>query len=128
MKPLTLLFGAETSAHTGPPATPGEIALFEEGGRYVVRTDADSLSIYTFDRDTPGKSSCNQHCAENWRPILVHGDPRAVGSWTAIKRDDGRMQWAFKGKPVYTFVKDSAGRPSGDGMGGFHLLNLGPVN
>jgi predicted lipoprotein with Yx(FWY)xxD motif len=34
-----------------------------------------------------------------------------------IKRDDGAMQWAYKGKPLYTWTKDSkAGDITGDGF------------
>ena len=39
-----------------------------------------------------------------------------MGKWTAIKRDDGHMQWAYDGKPLYTFVMDKqAGDKTGDG-------------
>ncbi|MNH42286.1 Secreted repeat [compost metagenome] len=45
-----------------------------------------------------------------------NGDMAEEG-WSQIKRDDGSMQWAYKGKPVYTFVKDKkAGDMTGDGM------------
>ncbi|MEU8951790.1 hypothetical protein [Streptomyces sp. NPDC048489] len=27
-------------------------------------------------------------------------------AWTRITRADGTMQWAYDGKPLYTFVKD----------------------
>lgn len=34
-----------------------------------------------------------------------------------IKRDDGSMQWAYKGKPLYTFFKDkNPGDRTGDGF------------
>ena len=34
----------------------------------------------------------------------------------AIKRDDGKMQWAYDGKPLYTFVMDKkVGDMTGDG-------------
>ncbi len=34
-----------------------------------------------------------------------------------IKRDDGSMQWAYQGMPLYTFVKDTkAGDKTGDGV------------
>jgi predicted lipoprotein with Yx(FWY)xxD motif len=44
-----------------------------------------------------------------------------------VTRADGSLQWAFAGKPVYTFAKDAEGVPSGDGMGGaWHLLPTTP--
>ena len=34
-------------------------------------------------------------------------------------RDDGVRQWAYKGKPLYTWSKDTKpGDASGDGVGG----------
>ena len=34
-----------------------------------------------------------------------------------IKRDDGAMQWAYKGKPLYTWAKDTKpGDITGDGF------------
>ena len=45
------------------------------------------------------------------------------GDWSVVKRDDGSSQWAYKGKPVYTYAKDTAGKATGDGVGGvWHLV------
>ena len=50
-------------------------------------------------------------------PLLVFGDARATGDWTIIVREDGGKQWAFKGKPLYTWSKDTkAGDKTGDGV------------
>ena len=39
-----------------------------------------------------------------------------MGMWTVITRDDGSMQWAYKGKPLYTWHDDKkAGDVDGDG-------------
>ena len=38
----------------------------------------------------------------------------ASGDWSVVTRDDGSKQWAYKGKPLYTWVKDQkAGRQDG---------------
>ena len=69
------------------------------------------MTLYVFDRDAGGKSACNGPCAANWPPLLVVGDGKAAGDWTIIVRDDGGKQWAYKGKPLYTWSKDTkAGR------------------
>ena len=40
---------------------------------------------------------------------------RATGS--VVKRDDGSMMWAYKGKPLYLWAKDTkAGDVTGDGV------------
>jgi Uncharacterized protein conserved in bacteria len=48
-----------------------------------------------------------------------HGDGKASGDWTIVARDDGSKQWAFKGKPVYKYSKDTKpGAMTGDGFNG----------
>ena len=66
------------------------------------------MTLYTFDKDAGGKSMCNGPCAENW-PALVAGDAdKPAGDMTIVVRDDGKKMWAYKGKPLYTFKKDTA--------------------
>ncbi len=78
-------------------------------------TDAKGMTLYTFDRDAGGKSACNGPCATNWPPLMAAGDAKASGDWTVVTRDDGGKQWAYKGKPLYTWTKDTkAGDKTGD--------------
>jgi hypothetical protein len=34
-----------------------------------------------------------------------------MGLWSIVKRDDGRLQWAYKGSPVYTCFEDHPNEP-----------------
>jgi len=78
--------------------------------------DQKGMTLYTFDKDADGKSMCNGSCAESWPPLMAPADGKAAGEWTMIKRDDGKMQWAYDGKPMYTFKMDKkAGDMMGDG-------------
>jgi predicted lipoprotein with Yx(FWY)xxD motif len=78
---------------------------------------ANAHTLYTFDRDTPGKSACVAQCAVNWPPLLAPADAKAAGDWTLVTRDDGRKQWAYKGKPLYAWSKDARpGDRTGDGF------------
>lgn len=74
-----------------------------------VLTDPQGLTLYTFDRDTAGsgKSVCNGQCAVNWPPLLAQPGTSATGQYTIITRDDGSRQWAYRGKPLYRFAKDT---------------------
>ena len=76
------------------------------------------MTLYTFDRDTAaGKSACNGPCATNWPPLMVPAGASASGDWSVVTRDDGSKQWAYKGKPVYTWAKDTKpGDRTGDGF------------
>ncbi|MGY3258586.1 hypothetical protein BK635_27390 [Pseudomonas chlororaphis] len=78
--------------------------------------DHKGMTLYTFAKDSDGKSMCNDKCAANWPPLMAASGDKAMGEWTVIKRDDGSMQWAYDGKPLYTFVMDKkAGDMTGDG-------------
>ena len=71
-----------------------------------VLADPNGMTLYTYDKDSPGKSNCYGECAEYWPPVKAAADAKPVGDLTIIKRHDGTMQWADDGKPLYTFVKD----------------------
>ena len=75
--------------------------------------DASGKPLYTFARDTtPGKSACNGPCAAAWPPLPATATDKDSGDWTVVTRDDGSKQWAYKGQPLYTYVKDTAGQPA----------------
>ena len=79
----------------------------------------NKMTLYTFDRDAAGsgKSVCNGPCAGLWPPLAAAADAGAKGDWSVVTRDDGSRQWAFKGKPLYFWSKDSKpGDRSGDNV------------
>jgi predicted lipoprotein with Yx(FWY)xxD motif len=82
-------------------------------------TDPKGMTLYTYDKDTtPGKSACNGPCLAAWPALVATSDAKPTGDWTVVTRDDGGKQWAYKGKPLYTFAKDAnAGDKTGDGRG-----------
>lgn len=84
-----------------------------------VLVNADGMTLYTFDRDVAGsgKSTCNGPCAANWPPLAAAADASASGDWSIVTRDDGGKQWAYKGKPLYRWIKDQKpGDRTGDGF------------
>ncbi|WP_085638619.1 MULTISPECIES: hypothetical protein [unclassified Pseudomonas] len=94
-------------------AMAAEPAMMKDG----MMVDHKGMTVYTFDKDAGGKSMCNGDCAKNWPPMMAPAGAKAEGKWTVIKRDDGMMQYAYDGKPLYTFVKDEKpGEMKGDGM------------
>ena len=103
-----------TAALTLPTmAFAADPAMMKDG----MMVDHKGMTLYTFDKDSGGKSMCNDDCAKNWPPMMAPAGAKAEGKFTPIKRDDGMMQWAYDGKPLYTFVKDEKpGEMKGDGM------------
>jgi predicted lipoprotein with Yx(FWY)xxD motif len=84
-----------------------------------VLTGTNGMTLYTFDRDAAGsgKSVCNGPCAVNWPPLMASATDAASGDYSIITRDDGAKQWAYKGQPLYFWIKDTKpGDKTGDGF------------
>ena len=108
--------GCATYAHSAPPVSMKDGMLVDSRG----------MTLYTFDRDAAGsgKSACNGPCATNWPVLKAEASDVGGDGYTIITRDDGSKQWAYKGKPLYTFAKDQKpGDVTGDGFlnGAWHL-------
>jgi predicted lipoprotein with Yx(FWY)xxD motif len=100
---------------------PAKIADTSKGKTLV---DAKGMTLYTFDKDSGGKSACTGPCATNWPPLTAASGAKASGDWTLVTRDDGSSQWAYKGKPLYAWIKDTKpGDTTGDGLlnGAWHV-------
>jgi predicted lipoprotein with Yx(FWY)xxD motif len=108
--PVLLAACAMTSqARAQAPATPMNGIL----------VGPNQMTLYVFDKDTAGsgKSVCNGGCATNWPPLMAAAGDTASGDWSVITRDDGSKQWAYKGRPLYYWVKDAKpGDKTGDGF------------
>ena len=79
------------------------------------------MTLYTFDRDEAGsgKSACNGPCATIWPALGVAEMAKPMGDYTIVVRDDGKKQWAYKGRPLYYWSKDAKpGDKTGDGFNG----------
>jgi predicted lipoprotein with Yx(FWY)xxD motif len=103
---------------------PAEVALSEEGDHgFVFRRFPGSQRLYTYDLDRGGRSYCNAGCASARPPVVAPASAKAMGDWTVVRRDDGQLQWAYRGQPVYSLFHDAPKDPAGDGEGGvWHLL------
>lgn len=80
-----------------------------------VLTGLNGKTLYTFDRDVvdSGKSACAGDCAVAWPPLVATTDA-GRDDYTVITRADNVKQWAYRGKPLYFFTRDSA---AGDILG-----------
>jgi predicted lipoprotein with Yx(FWY)xxD motif len=82
-------------------------------------TARDGRTLYTFDKDSAGKSACSGACSAAWPAFTVANPKLAGGDFSIVVRDDGSAQWAFQGKPLYFFAGDARpGEVNGDGQGG----------
>ncbi|MEM9582912.1 MAG: hypothetical protein AAGA08_07325 [Pseudomonadota bacterium] len=91
---------------------------------HSILTGANGMTLYTFDKDSKGKSNCYGGCAGSWPPYLAKAGAKApAAGFALIKRKDGTMQWAKNGAPLYFWAGDAKpGDTTGDGVGGvWHL-------
>ncbi len=97
---------------------PLKTAKSEKLGTYLV--DSKGMTLYKYDKDKEaGKSTCSGKCAKAW-PLFVPeaNDPPPKAPLSIIIRDDGTKQYAYKGKPLYHYRKDSKADPTkGNGRG-----------
>ena len=93
-------------------------------GQEKILADLNGRTLYTYDKDQPGKSECIAVCAAIWPPYVAPEDATAGGHWSLVQRYDGVKQWAYDGSPVYTYRPDlKPGDTFGDGVEGvWHLV------
>lgn len=81
--------------------------------------DASGRSLYVFDKDPAGRSTCSGDCNRSWPVFVAAQAAPANPLLSVIKRDDGAMQWAYRGHPLYYFAGDREDNDmNGEGMGG----------
>ena len=105
----TLLLAAGCAGLMAPPP-PAKL----DNGALVAPS---GMTLYSFDKDVAnsGKSACNGPCAALWPPMMAAASDQPAGAYSIVVRDDGSRQWAYKGKPVYTYKPDQkAGDRTGD--------------
>ncbi len=82
-------------------------------------TDGHGMTLYTFDKDADGVSNCYDACAKAWPPLMAAEGEDLPDGFTTIPRKDGDMQVAYKGQPLYLWIKDTkSGQTTGDGVKG----------
>lgn len=87
-----------------------------------VLVDEEGMTLYVFEPDEQGESTCYDDCAATWPPLVTESDPEAgEGADAALlgtaERTDGTMQVTYDGWPLYSFGGDEApGDTNGQGV------------
>jgi predicted lipoprotein with Yx(FWY)xxD motif len=119
MKTNNLLLALVVSATLAACSGHGARAAAPAMASGDILTGSNGMTLYVFDKDAAGsgKSLCNGPCATNWPPLFAMDGDAASGDYSIVLRDDGKKQWAFKGKPLYYWAKDQKpGDKTGDGF------------
>ncbi len=130
-KILVMIAGFVLSANAAFAATPNNVdPPFRQRGDILV--EIKGRGVYTYDGDkVANQSDCFAQCRLLWPPMYAEPESKPKGSFTIFTRkDDGKLQWAFKGKPLYRWVSDlKRGDAGGDGVAGvWRLIKIAPKN
>jgi predicted lipoprotein with Yx(FWY)xxD motif len=115
----------DTSSAAPPRASRGALVALGKTALGKVLVDARGRTLYLFEKDKRGMSSCYGACATAWPPLIASGKPLAKPGIRAsllgrVKRRDGRWQVTYNRHPLYTFVQDGRkGQTSGEGVDAF---------
>ena len=89
-------------------------------GRLLVTSRGRTL--YLFEKDRNGRTSCTGTCATYWPPLLTTAKPHAgTGVHASLlgttRRPDGKLQVTYRHHPLYTFALDKrAGQTKGEAL------------
>ena len=113
------------------PAVAGDAIQLRMAPLGRILVDRQGRTLYLFEKDAGGSSSCYGACASIWPPLTTTAAPKAAGGLTrplgTTKRSDGTTQVTYNGHPLYTYAGDSAaGQTNGEGLdqygGGWDVL------
>ena len=108
---------AQGSPAEGSPTTQAEPAgqatvQLAETDLGAILVDAGGMTLYLFEADTDGTSTCYDDCASSWPAVIAEqptaGDGVDGSLLGTTERDDGEVQVTYAGHPLYLFSGDSA--------------------
>ncbi|HZR50322.1 MAG TPA: hypothetical protein VFB06_12460 [Streptosporangiaceae bacterium] len=113
--------GAATAQSGSGPATASSGQELRTGtiGGVTVVTNSKGLTLYWFAPDTKTASKCTGSCAVYWPPVYgkAKAGPGVTGTLGTITRPDGTTQATYNGRPLYTYVSDTApGQATGNNL------------
>lgn len=119
--------GEKEPVKAAPNAEEGTtfVSLGNVSGLGMVLVDSKGMTLYEFQKDQGGESSCYGECAKAWPPLLSEGEPQPSNGADAsmlgtTERKDGTMQVTYNDHPLYGFEGDSApGEANGNNVDAF---------
>jgi predicted lipoprotein with Yx(FWY)xxD motif len=117
---------APAAANGAKAATLHSATATVQGTRERILVDSKGLPLYIYKPDTASKSLVTGQLAVLWPPLVAraptaHG---ATGTLTAVATSSGQ-QVTYNGHFLYTFVQDSPGHVTGQGVQNFFVATPG---
>ncbi|WP_206184853.1 hypothetical protein [Thermoactinospora rubra] len=99
------------AANSTPPAS-GAVVRVADSKVGKILVDGDGRTLYLFEKDRNGESTCYGECAEEWPPYLTEGEPQAgegakESLVKTVKRRDGSTQVVYGDWPLYYYHDDT---------------------
>ena len=116
---------AVTATAIAATGTPSQVKTRKTSIGTALVDGKASHTLYLFEKDKNGKSSCSGACASNWPPYLTTGKPKAgTGAKQSLlgttKRSNGKLQVTYNKHPLYWFKFDkTAGSTKGEDVSAF---------
>jgi predicted lipoprotein with Yx(FWY)xxD motif len=129
---VTTTVGASAETSTTAAVEMDDAVHVAETDLGPILVDPEGFTLYVFDADIDGDSTCYDACAGNWPPVPAD---TAIGSdldpsvFASTTRTDGSEQLTINGMPLYRFASDSApGDTNGQGLNGLWWVVDGEGN
>jgi predicted lipoprotein with Yx(FWY)xxD motif len=119
--------GGESQSAEEPTETTAEASIMvTDSSLGPILTDSKGMTLYLYDPDAQGESTCYDACEDAWPVLAVEDEDEAVaGEGTdesliaTTERTDGTYQVTYNKWPLYYFAQDAAaGDVNGQGKGG----------
>src|SRR3954462_2043492 len=122
-------YSSGNSSGSGAPTTSSSVhtaTVNVAGMSETALVDAQGDPLYYYQPDTATTSNVNGRLAALWPPVTSTASPTSIagGQLTAVNDAHG-SQAAYNGHLLYTFVSDSPGTATGQGVENFFLATPG---
>lgn len=112
-----------SSASSGSARTAAVVKVMTVPTYGAILTNSNGMPLYTL------SGSCTGSCASAWPALTVPASTKptgtgVTGTLSAAKQADGSYDVTYNGSPLYTFVEDSAGHVTGQGVAGFSVVKV----
>ena len=98
------------------------VATKSISGVGTVLVDSKGMALYTNNQDSGMNVACTGSCTAIWVPLMAPSSGQPTSSDQAVQaklgavKSKGGSQVTFGGKPLYSFVQDSPGQVTGNGV------------
>ena len=118
---------ANTTSNGSSTASSGAatVSAADAGKLGKVLVDGNGMTLYYFEKDSNGKSTCDGACAQAWPPLTTDAAPVAengamAGKLGTTARSDGSTQVTYAGWPLYLYAGDTKpGQANGNNIDQF---------